>query len=467
MATGEIQTYEDVGTAAGYTRTYLSTKGPYRDLHGNVIGLIGISRDITERKLADRRGIAEHAVTCVLAESADLREATPKIIQAICASLGWDLGVLWQVDRQAGALRCLEVWREPGIGAAGFERLCRQITFAPGVGLPGRVWHSGEPVWIANVVEDTNFPRLKAARLAGLHAGFAFPVSNGKEFLGVLEFFSREIREPEEALLAMMDSISSQIGQFIERRQAEKALHKREGELGLARQIQQGLLPRTAPALDGFDMDGVSLPAQETGGDYLDFIPAEDGRLGIAIGDASGHGIAAALLMAETRAYLRALLLSHADAGRILSLANRNVVKDIERDWFVTLFLAFLDPRARTLVSCGAGHNPAYVLNSRGEVKTILTSVAMPLGIEAGTAYVAGPAVQLESGDLVFLYTDGIIEACPPGSARFGIERALGLIRAQRHEPARQIVDALLQSVRGYCGTAPSDDMTAIILKVV
>ena len=258
MAAGEFVTHEDVGTAAGVTRTYLSTKGPYRDQHGSVIGLVGISRDISERKFAERRLVAEHAVTRVLAESGDLSEATPKILHAICEGLNWDVGTIWAVDRLANVLRCLEVWHEPGVEAGEFERLSRAFTFSPGIGLPGRVWSSGEPAWIANVEEDPNFPRWSAARKEGLHGGFAFPVRGGTDFLGVLEFFSREVREPDEALLAMMASIGSQISQFIERRQMEKTLHQREREVGLARQIQLGLLPRTAPALTGFDLGGAS-----------------------------------------------------------------------------------------------------------------------------------------------------------------------------------------------------------------
>src|SRR5204863_8328011 len=106
MAAGEVRTYEEAGAAAGVTRTYLATKFPYRDPQGNVIGLLGISRDITERKLAERRMLAEHAVTRVLYESADMQQAAPRILQVICESLDWDTGAVWMVDRQTGVLRC-------------------------------------------------------------------------------------------------------------------------------------------------------------------------------------------------------------------------------------------------------------------------------------------------------------------------------------------------------------------------
>ncbi len=466
-ATGETQTYEDVGTAAGVTRTYLSTKGPYRDVRGNVIGLIGISCDITARKLADRRLLAEHAVTRVLSESADLQVATPKILQALCEGLGWDVADLWEVDRQGTALRCVAVWHVADVEVACFERLSRESTFAPGQGLPGRVWSGEEPSRVRCIAADPAFPRWAIAEQEGLRAALAFPLRGGKDFLGVLEFFSREIREPDETLIAMMDSISSQISQFIEHRQAEKALHQRQRELWLARQIQQGLFPRTAPSLAGFEMGGACRPAQETGGDYYDFLPLPDGRLGITIGDASGKGVAAALLMAETRAYLHALSTSHAEVGQILCLTNQHLVEDIERDWFVTLFFASLDPKTRELIYSSGGHCPGYVLDRQGDVKHILKCGGYPLGIIETAEYEVAEPIKLEPGDILFLYTDGIVGALSPSRVVFTIEDALNLIRTHRDEPVPSILEALEQAVHTHCGAIPFDDMTAIILKVV
>src|SRR5262249_55542555 len=158
--------------------------------------------------------------------------------------------------------------------------------------------------WVADVTRDGDFPRAAVAAREGLHGAFGSPVLVGPRVRGVIEFFSHEIREPDADLLAMMANVGSQVGQFSERRRAEGALHARAKEFSLARTIQQGLLPKAPPTLAGFDLAGVSSPAQETGGDYFDFIPMAQDSWGIAVGDVSGHGIGAALLMAETRAYL-------------------------------------------------------------------------------------------------------------------------------------------------------------------
>jgi phosphoserine phosphatase len=264
----------------------------------------------------------------------------------------------------------------------------------------------------------------------------------------------------------MMTHLGSQIAQFIERRQAERVVHARAQEFSLARTIQQGLLPKASPVLPGLQIAGASHPAQETGGDYFDFIPMADGHWGIAIGDASGHGIGPALLAAETRAYLRAFALTHTDPGEVLDRVNQRLVEDIAEDFFVTLSFAQLHPLTRSLVYSNAGHLPAYVLDGRGEVKRVLPGTGPPLGLDPTSAFPNGPAVRLEPGDLVFLLSDGIVEAPSGAGSPFGIGRALEVVRAHRHEPPDDIIATLLYQVHEWSQSAQEDDMTAIVIKV-
>ena len=184
----------------------------------------GIIRDITQRKSVERRLAAEHTVARVLAESVTLGEATPKILQAICESLGWEMGGFWSVDPAANVIRCGEMWHSPMIDLEKFEKFTKKTTFAPGIGLPGRVWSSGQPTWIMDVVKDPNFPRASVAAEEGLHGAFGFPIRSGNQVLGVMEFFSRQAQQPDENLLHMLSAIGSQIGQFMERRRAEERL---------------------------------------------------------------------------------------------------------------------------------------------------------------------------------------------------------------------------------------------------
>ncbi len=201
------------------------------DESGN-IEFMGAITDITERKQAEQRLMAQHTVTQVLAAAATLEEATAKILQAVCECLVWDVGALWSVDKEAGVLRCVEVWHKKSIEASQFLA-SRESTLMPGIGLPGRVWFSREPMYIPDVVRDANFLRAPIAAHEVLHAAFGFPILLGGDgdVLGVMEFFSHEIRQPDQELLNMMATLGSQIGQFIERKRAEDALHQAQMEL--------------------------------------------------------------------------------------------------------------------------------------------------------------------------------------------------------------------------------------------
>jgi PAS domain S-box-containing protein len=175
---------------------------------------------------ADRRLTAEYVAARALAESASLAEAAPRVLQAMCEALRWDYGALWNVDSGANALRCVEAWHLPSVSVPEFEAASRSTVFTRGVGLPGRVWASGEPAWIPDVVGDANFPRAAIARREGLHAAFALPILTRHQVSGVMEFFSREIREPDEGLLKMLTQVGAHIGQFMERKRAEEDLER-------------------------------------------------------------------------------------------------------------------------------------------------------------------------------------------------------------------------------------------------
>jgi PAS domain S-box-containing protein len=185
--------------------------------------------NITSRKQAELRRAAQLAVTRVLADAPSLSDATPQILQAVCVSLSWDLGTIWHVDRDF--LRCVDVWHAGTGKLRKFGQATRDVTFSRRVGLPGRVWATGEPHWISDVARDRNFPRASLANEAGLHGAFAFPIRLGKDVLGVIEFFSREIREPNADVLEMFAAIGGQIGQFIERKRAEAALRQLNADL--------------------------------------------------------------------------------------------------------------------------------------------------------------------------------------------------------------------------------------------
>jgi PAS domain S-box-containing protein len=177
-----------------------------------------------ERRRLEQGLAAQYAVTSVLAEASTLNDALPRLLGTIGERFHWDVGVAWLVDHDAHVLRCGEVWHSPAINSASILDACMATTFETGAGLPGRVWATGEPVSVPNLQRDPSFPRVLIA--AGLNGAFGIPILNGREVVGVLEYFSRGVLQPNADVLASLSTISGQIGQFMERKRVEAALRE-------------------------------------------------------------------------------------------------------------------------------------------------------------------------------------------------------------------------------------------------
>lgn len=201
-----------------------------------------LSRADRVRKASERHLAAQNVTTSVLVESATLAEAMPRVLEAVCNGLDWAMGARWSVDSQAHVLRCAEMHVARPRLLQEMVEVNRCVTFAHGVGLPGRVWSTGRAAWIADVVHEPNFPRAAAAAKDGLHGAFGFPIIGPGGFLGVMEFFSTEIREPNAAVLALFEGIGGQVGQFIERKRAEAELERAKVAAEAATQAKSDFL---------------------------------------------------------------------------------------------------------------------------------------------------------------------------------------------------------------------------------
>jgi PAS domain S-box-containing protein len=199
--------------------------------------IVYIGRDITAKKRRQQRKSAQYAITNILSESITVKQAMPQILQAICESLGWDLGELWtpsqylsvnQKTSKNPVLRCVEMWSSRRVDVPSFEAITWLTTLTPGVGLAGQIWETLSPLWCEDMANDDICPRFKQVEETQLHAGFGFPILNDNKILGVMIFFCREVLFKDEDLLQMMVSIGSQIAQFLQRKQAETALLESE-----------------------------------------------------------------------------------------------------------------------------------------------------------------------------------------------------------------------------------------------
>ncbi|MBW4457339.1 MAG: response regulator [Nostoc indistinguendum CM1-VF10] len=235
LRSGEApQEYENYWVSKDGSRRLIAwTNTTLQDYKGDVEYIVGTGIDISDvyeelrlRKQTEQHLKAQYSTTRVLAESTTINDAMPQILQGICESLGWNFSEFWIVDQQANLLCLLNSWYKTSYKMQEFDILSRQTTFAPGIGLPGRIWASAEPVWIADVVKEQHFMRSQIAAQAELHGAFGFPIRAGKKILGVMTCFSHEIQQADLDLATVMNSIGEQVGQFIERKQAEEELQR-------------------------------------------------------------------------------------------------------------------------------------------------------------------------------------------------------------------------------------------------
>ena len=277
--------------------------------------------------------------------------------------------------------------------------------------------------------------------------------------------FEAEIRlsplDTEEGML-----IISAIRDISKRKQMEQSLREREIQLLAARGIQQHLLPRTSPDIPDLEIAGGSFPADVVGGDYFDYLKLPDGSTGIVLADVCGHGFPAALLASSTHAFMRTLANYHQELPEILRLVNSMLIDETNEDIFITALLGRLDPTLRSFVYASAGHPSGYLLNGYGDVKEFLTSTGPILAVWQESDFSTRGPYTLESGDMLLLVTDGIIEATTSEGEQFGTEHLLAAARSLQHLAADEIVMGLHEEVCAFVYPAViHDDVTVVVVK--
>ncbi|MCE9589607.1 MAG: PP2C family protein-serine/threonine phosphatase [Planctomycetes bacterium] len=322
-------------------------------------------------------------------------------------------------------------------------------AFTLWTGLAGAAAHAALAVWtyIVTRAEPSTLPvYLSYAALLVLTA-----------VAGAL--VARRVRGYVEAAVREAESLAA----------AREQIGRVDHDLSMARDIQRGLLPQSSPTIPGFDIAGMSRAADQTGGDYYDWQELPDGRLAIVLADVSGHGIAPALVMAVCRAYARASLPLMTDPGTLLERINTLVHEDVRGGRFVTFVLTVLDgPRSRFDV-VSAGHGPTLLLRAAtGEVQQF-GGDGMPLGVLPNEEYGRAQSVELASGDVLLMATDGFFEwQRASDNQQFGIERLVQLLKRIGHEDAATILRRVDEAVLAFSqGSKQKDDVTAVVIKRV
>lgn len=313
-------------------------------------------------------------------------------------------------------------------------------------------------------------PALQSLQAAGVQ--IAVPLVSQGELIGVLNLGPR-LSQQDYSIddRRLLDTLATQaapalrVAQLVREQQAEARERERMAqELRVARLIQQTLLPKTLPALAGWQLAAYYQPAREVGGDFYDFLDLPDGRLGLVIGDVTDKGVPAALVMATTRSIIRSVAQRVEAPGQVLEQANELLYPDIPLNMFVTCQYAILDPNTGRLVFANAGHDLPYRCHAAGSDE--LRATGMPLGLMPGMHY-EEKEIMLERGETVLFYSDGLVEAHNQGRDMFSFGRVRDLVAAQSCGNSTSLVDVLLEELAQFTGPGweQEDDITLVTLQ--
>lgn len=294
------------------------------------------------------------------------------------------------------------------------------------------------------------------------------PMMAKSNLIAVLTVYNKrdggQFTEEDQRLLAIIAAQSAQVMENARLYEEEQALHRMKEEVRLAARIQVDLLPKSAPEIPGYNVAGRSIAAQLVGGDYFDFIPMDSGRYAICLGDVSGKGLPASLLMANLQATLRGQTLLNPPAKVCLERSNRLLYQSTSSEKFVTLFYSILDPSTNALNFSNAGHDAPMLLARGGDIRR-LESGGIVLSILEEFPY-EEEAISLAPGDVLVIYSDGITEAINANQELFGEERLLATIRSHRDATANELIDHIVAAVKAYSGPTPqADDMTLVVIR--
>lgn len=398
-------------------------------------------------------------VGVTLLASATLDETLNQIASLVFEAVPSDRCLIMMRDEGGDELKVAVARLRDREGEVGEIRVSRHVL--------EEVVGQGKSVLTSDAQHDPRFAS-STMTIQGIRSVLAVPLGVGEKVFGIIYADSpiAEGRFTEDHLkvlttLASVAAIRVENARLLEEQMNRERL---EHELQLASEIQQRFQPTSPPIVQGYELQGISFSCYEIGGDYYDFIERGDGRLVVALGDVSGKGTAAALLMSSLHAAVHAQAASHSSLVETMTAVNRYLAENIPSNRFVTLFYAELDPKAGSLSFVNAGHNPPLIVHETGTVEH-LAAGGLPLGIMREAEYREG-RTQLQPGDVLVIYSDGVSEAVNPAGEEFGPERLYQVVAANLKASASGIRDRIEAALTKFAqGTPANDDITLVIVK--
>lgn len=395
----------------------------------------------------------------------DLQEILEQILAAVRLAIPHHAGGLFVLKENVPLARGPMADLIAGMASAGYDQRPghSDAMLRSGQGIVGHVIRTAETVLSGDVRAD---PRYVSGREA-TRSELAVPIVSNGQVIGALNLESDQPGAfgPDDAeLLQLFASVAALAIEkaLLHRQVLEK--QRLESQLRIARQVQAGLLPAAPPELSGWDVAAVNLPTWEIGGDYFDYIPLPDGRLGLVVADVSGKGVPAALIMATFRAALRTALRRDGCATGVAEEMNGILLEVTGAARFVTAVYGILEPASGRLAYVNCGHNPPLLLTA-GRPRQLLERGGPALGLVVGAAYERGE-VTLGPGDLLALYTDGVVEPADAEGEEFGLERLERHLRAATGQPAGDAILSVVHATRTWAqASAYADDFTLVVVR--
>ncbi|MDX6384918.1 MAG: phosphoserine phosphatase RsbU/P [Blastocatellia bacterium] len=398
-------------------------------------------------------------VGVALLASVTLNETLEQVVSLVFEAVPADRCMVMMREEKSPELKVAVARLRDRVGEVGEIRISRSVI--------DEVVTNGKSVLTSDAQADPRFSG-GTVMLQGVRSVLAVPLGVGANVFGIIYADSplAEGRFTEDHLkvlttLASVAAIRVENARLTEEQMERERL---EREQQVASEIQQRFLPASAPIVPGYELQGISFPCYEIGGDYYDFIHREDGKLVVALGDVSGKGTAAALLMSSLHAAVHAQADIHNSLAKTIGAVNRYLVESIPANRFVTLFYAELDPKDGALAFLNAGHNPPLIVHSGGTMEQ-LAAGGLPLGIMPNADFREGHT-QLHPGDVLVIYSDGVSEATNPAGEEFGPTRLYEVVARNLDASAGGIRDRIESALTKFCqGTPAADDITLVICK--
>ena len=400
-----------------------------------------------------------------IGRSLDLQEVLEYLLESVRTAVQYDAAGVFVLNRSVRLGQDTGGRMIAGMAVVGFDETPRDEDpmLRRGEGIIGHVIATGQTVIAPDVRLDPHYVQGRVATLSEI----AVPIVSGGDVIGALNLESSTVDAFSEADVEFLEFFAVAAAISIEKAVVHREMIEKERieqQLRIAKQVQLALLPAASPVLPGYDIAGTNVPTWEIGGDYFDYLPQPDGRLGLAIADVSGKGVPAALIMATFRAALRAQRARGIALDAMASRLNRILLDSMDASRFVTAFYGLLEPRTGAMSFANCGHNPPILLRGAGQRET-LPSGGPALGMWHAARFSPG-SVTLRPGDVLVLYTDGVVEVMNPSGEMFGLDRLEEAVRAPHDASARARVDAVLEATRAFAGRdGYDDDFTLVIVR--